>query len=532
METSESYYSQESTGEVLAVNGENTVQDHRTIMPVSIVDVVASVLICMTTGVVFILLEPRLLHPCVVPLIICGTIIGIDAMRWVRGGVDTFDPKGIIGIFGLNFFLLAPLLVVYYDVDIGLTGSPPDWRPWIGMMGWFNVAGIILYQLSQGFAFKHTRPAKKIWTVALGKGSVILMVTTFICIVSWIIVMVRMGGFSGVVEWRLYRERSIGGLGIFRLFAIIFMLVLLINLTVHRKSLSRASVICISVILIICSAIQFLTVGLGGSRINIMIPIVWAVGIIHYYWRDLSAKKLLLAMIPIMAFNYVYGLYKAGGERFIDIFHGRTTFSEVIGATNERITGTLVVDVGRADIQAWMLYNWTAVRGGYELRYGKTYLWAPFTTAPRWLFRWRRPGSEKVRAATEFIYGKGFLDISKGRLAGKVYGLGGEPVLNFGPWAIPFAFVVWGLGVGYVRRKWISWPEGDSRLLLGPAVSIFVLFCLLADQDVVWSVAIRQTIPVIFLIFFISTRNYFDSESVLARTAEVGIGSDVGIDIS
>ena len=41
METSEGYYGQESAGEVLAVSEENTVQDHRTIMPVSIVDVVA-----------------------------------------------------------------------------------------------------------------------------------------------------------------------------------------------------------------------------------------------------------------------------------------------------------------------------------------------------------------------------------------------------------------------------------------------------------------------------------------------------------
>lgn len=134
---------------------DDTVQDCRVITPITGLDVILSFIICFVTVLVFIVLEPRFVHWCLIPLIICGVIVGTDAMRWLRGGVDTFDPKGLVGIFGLNFFFLAPLLVIHYNPDYSkYGGTPTDWRLWIGYMGWLNTAGLITYQLTQSFAFK------------------------------------------------------------------------------------------------------------------------------------------------------------------------------------------------------------------------------------------------------------------------------------------------------------------------------------------------------------------------------------------
>lgn len=490
-----------------------TVRDHRIVSPIILQDIIFSFIICFITTCVFVFLDSKLIHGCIIPVFLCGVIIGVDAMRWFRGGVDTFDPKGIIGMFGLNFFFLAPLLTVYYNTDIKLGGGPPDWRPWIGIMGWLNLAGIILYQISQRFAFKHICAAKKYWVPIPGKSLLILWASVFICIVCWFIFMAKMGGIAGIVEEQLYRVGSKGGLGFARMFATATMPLFLMAITLHRQSNTRVSLINVGVLLLICAVVQFVASGFSGSRRIIMYPIVWAVGIVHYYWRDLSSKLLLLAMVPMLAFAFIYGLYKAGGERFIDIFRGGITLSELVGSTNESFAGVLVGDISRADIQAWMIYKWKTSREDYDLRYGETYLEAPVTLRPRWLFPGKAQGSEKVRAASEFVHGKGYFDPSRNRFVGKVYGLGGEAILNFGIWAIPFPFAFWGFCIGYLRRKWISWPADDSRLLIMPFLTILVLLTLLSDSDNCWNSIIGHLIVPAFVVFLISFKGYFVSES-------------------
>ena len=51
----------------------------------------------------------------VLPLVGCGTVIGADASRWLRGDLELFSPRGLSGVFGFHFFLLVPLLNVYWD---------------------------------------------------------------------------------------------------------------------------------------------------------------------------------------------------------------------------------------------------------------------------------------------------------------------------------------------------------------------------------------------------------------------------------
>ena len=84
------------------------------------------------------------LHWFLLPLTICGILIGVDAARWCTGEVETFDPVGLIGLFGVYFFFVAPLLHLYWGHWIDEVAPPPDWRFWLARwppsmrLGWWR----------------------------------------------------------------------------------------------------------------------------------------------------------------------------------------------------------------------------------------------------------------------------------------------------------------------------------------------------------------------------------------------------------
>ena len=71
--------------------------------------------------IVFLFLNENFWHWFIIPVFICGILIGSDTLKWIRGKFDTFDPKGIIGILGWHSFFLAPLLFIYWDVGMRFT---------------------------------------------------------------------------------------------------------------------------------------------------------------------------------------------------------------------------------------------------------------------------------------------------------------------------------------------------------------------------------------------------------------------------
>jgi hypothetical protein len=65
----------------------------------------------------------------------------------------------------------------------------------------------------------------------------------------------------------------------------------------------------------------------------------------------------------------------------------------------------------------------------------------------------------------------------------RVYGLSGEVMLNFGPFAVPLGFALLGGFIGWLRRFMAGLAPNDARWLLVP-FGIIVSFCLLqADSD-------------------------------------------------
>src|SRR6266851_348816 len=115
--------------------------------------------------VVFALMSTRILHWFVFPLIMCGSVIGMDAILWIRGRLDLFDPVGILGLLGYYFFFLAPLLVVHWDYRMMyLPIQPEDYRNWLGGMAILNCLGLFVYRVSRKAFRKRKKPNPAVTT--------------------------------------------------------------------------------------------------------------------------------------------------------------------------------------------------------------------------------------------------------------------------------------------------------------------------------------------------------------------------------
>src|SRR5688500_12713778 len=78
--------------------------------------------------------NPETFHWFLIPTILCGALIGGDAIRWFRGRLDAYDPVGLMGVGGFFFFFLAPILHTVWDFWFAEVTPPPDWREWLGQM--------------------------------------------------------------------------------------------------------------------------------------------------------------------------------------------------------------------------------------------------------------------------------------------------------------------------------------------------------------------------------------------------------------
>src|ERR1700729_3110455 len=58
--------------------------------------------VIVAVAVVCALSSSRFQHWFLIPVSLCGILIGIDAVEWLRGRVDLYDPAGIVGLLGVH----------------------------------------------------------------------------------------------------------------------------------------------------------------------------------------------------------------------------------------------------------------------------------------------------------------------------------------------------------------------------------------------------------------------------------------------
>jgi hypothetical protein len=455
----------------------------------SLTSLAISFLLCTSTVCGFLIACERAAHWFLVPVLLCGVLIGIDAVDWFRGRLDIFDPAGIIGLLGVHFFFLAPLLHVTWDSWMRYINPPPDWRDWLGGMAVVNTAGLVLYQCARRRAAvwgQHTMK-EAFWQLnrkrLLWAAGCALMLSGALQI--W--VYVQQGGIIGYIETFTQTLHDPESSSAFKDMGWIFMIsesfpilgMVYFAVSVGRLRTARTWLV-IGLIMFGFFALQMLFGGLRGSRSNTIWALFWAAGIIHFWVRPLNRTLVFAGICFLVAFMYFYGFYKGLGKDAWTVFEAGAIPAEASIKTGRTLDGMLLGDLGRSDVQAFLLYRLSIPDRDYQYAWGRTYLASATLLIPRALWPARPPG--KVKAGTEAQYGVGSYDEHKW-VSSVTYGLPGEAMLNFGPLAVPFAYLIFGVIVGRLQHFFSKLRRWDTRLLLYPLLVNSCFSMLQGDSD-------------------------------------------------
>lgn len=454
------------------------------------------------------LVEPRLVHWFLVPLAACGLIIGKDAVDWATGQVDPFDPRGVIGVLGIHLFFVAPLLIVLWDMPYDIAPSPPDWRPWLGIMAMLNAVGLLIYHAVEKLVARRPRPRRRMWVIDENRLFIILVPALILSGVAQLYLWVRFGGIAGQVEnYKTGDLSGISGRFKYQIVASAFPILLLILLSILRarrdRNHGRYSVAFF--IIVFTFVLYFITDGLRGSRSTTIWTLFWATGIVHFFWRRLSARVLLAGLVPLVMFMYLYGLYKSYGRSVLDVYAESGSVTEMTqrsGRTGKRLA---ISDLSRADIQAFMLYRLLDEDSIFEVELGATYAEAvPRLLVPKWIWAGRPVIPRKSYAAARLHFNG---PAPYGDRFSKVTGMAGEGMMNFHIYGVLMAFGLFGVAMGTYRRQMNSWPEYDARFYIAPFMANWFLAALVGDFDNLMAFTLNKGLfPLLVLILMVKRR--------------------------
>ena len=428
--------------------------------------------------VCFISFNDENIHWYIFPVALCGIYIGIDVVSWVRGKMNLFDPVGIIACVGYHFFFLAPIMHVSFDHWMKYVVPPSDWRNWLGFMAVINVFSIVIYKYSYIFFSKNG----KIKTIIINRKK-FTKIAAFFLIFSGLLqiyIYIRYGGVSGIVK--LYELRDVSsfqGMGWVFMISQSFPILLAIWYAIFSKAKNKwNSWTHIIIFTIIFFILKLLFGGLSGSRSHTIWGLFWFAGIVHLWIRPIPKRIIFTGIIFLISFMYIYGFYKgAGVEGVASVLDGQSRI-ELEDKTGRTLEAALLDDLARADVQAYLLYKIWEYPDDVILALGGTYLGTLALFIPRVLWQDRLP--TKTKYGTEAQYGLGSSTLLT---SSRVYGLAGEAMLNFGPVAVPFAYLLLGFFVGRVRGMLFSLERQDCRILLLPFFTNFCLVILVGDSD-------------------------------------------------
>lgn len=452
--------------------------------------------------------NPIFRHWFVLPVTIAGALALTDVVQWFRARNDLYDPAGIMGILGLHFFFFAPFLHLIWDTWLwngywlSILPPPRDWRPWIGLMAALNVAGLFAYR------FAHVRPFKIVprpaWRIDRTRFLIWGLVLIAVAFVTQLIIFAQFGGIGGYVATF---ERGIDN---FRGYGFIMtvseslpiLVVMVYAMLAEKRPLLRSWGM-VGALLVVYLLLRLLFGGLAGSRANIVWGIFWAAGIVHFMIRPLSRRWVIAGLPLLFVFMYAYGFYKAAGRHGLDAIFNESARSQQIENSGRSAEFTLLGDLARADVQAYILYATSHARMDFDYGMGRTYLGAVTLLVPSAL--WPSKPDTKVRESTNVVFGPHMFERTRFRST-KVHGLAGEAVLNFGMWSVPVVFFLMGLVIYYYRKFAAELAPGDTRLMLLPFFSTFCILLVSMDSDVLVFFAFKQGLLPMILVFIGSQR--------------------------
>ena len=449
-------------------------------------------------ALLFVVTTPAALHWFILPVTACAVLVGGEAIRWLRGRLGAFDPAGLIGVLGLYVFFFAPLLHVSRDYWMQFVQAPPDWRDWLGAMAILNCTGLIMYRVGRawiaGNASHSLRRSREVDPQRLWVMLPLAMAATAI-VQYW--VYSRYGGIAGFVEAFETTSEPFRGMGFIFLFSesfpilAFFAFALLAN---RHEKLSSWWVL--ALVLLVFFMLKILFGGLRGSRSHTIYGLFWALGIIHLWIRPLP-RRAMVAGIPLLAaFMFGYGFYKAAGLEGLTAIADPPRAAEIARNSGRTLDFTLLNDLGRADVQAFLLYR-IQTGAAEDLAWGRTYVGGVTILIPRSVYPNRPP--TKMKEGTDITHGPGLYE--SGFISTRVYGLAGEALLNVGAAGVPLAFLLWGVMVGVIRRAYYGMASSDVRRLMLPLWVNAAVIALISDSDnIVFFLVKEASVPMLVLL--------------------------------
>jgi hypothetical protein len=255
---------------------------------------IISFFIVSITVVVFGYSSSSFSHWFILPICFCGILMVADAIDWIRGRVDLYDPVGFIGCFGVHFFFIAPLLQVkwnFFDRDLP---APPDWRDWLGYMALLNAIGLAAYTLCRSRVRYRRSADPTVWTPDKKRFSrwfpVFLIVGTGMQLWTY----VHFGGIGGYMQAHL--DGQFKGMGwIFMISeAVPLLTAFWIIVHFHGRKVTWHR---LGMALVGLFVIQMFFGGLRGSRSETVLLLFWVVGCIHFLIRPVPRSVVALGCV-------------------------------------------------------------------------------------------------------------------------------------------------------------------------------------------------------------------------------------------
>jgi hypothetical protein len=438
--------------------------------------------ICGVAAGVCLMSSSRFMHWFLVPVFVCGLLVTPYAVQWFRRKTDILDPVAVVGFYGFFFFFTAPLLHVLWDQWMPYVTPPPDWRDWLGAMAAVNAAGLLLYRLTVRAALG--RPAQKAtggWCLLERRVPLVFGTAAVLTAALQVWAFMRFGGLDGYVRAFESFDNSFAGWGwLFIVSESCPVLLFLWWAIAASRRRTRLGWPTLLVVLALFTALLVLFGGLRGSRSHVVFPLLWAVGLVHAWFRPIRRTLIAAGVVFLMTFMYGYGFYKSVGREALRALDGAEARAELEETSQRTFQAVVLGDLGRSDVQALVLQRSVASDEGCTYAWGRTYLAAATLSVPRSLWPDRPP--TKVQEGTECLFGRdSYLpDVFQ---ASNVYGLAGELILNFGVAAVPAGFIVYALVVVWIRQRAACWAANDARRIFLPLLVVLCMVVLSSDLD-------------------------------------------------
>ncbi|HLK69626.1 MAG TPA: hypothetical protein VKU19_39625 [Bryobacteraceae bacterium] len=433
-------------------------------------------------------ISPELIHWMVVPVVASGTVVAVDAVDWLRGKLQPFDPAGVLGLLGVHVFYLCPLLVGGWGHRLRyLPDQPEDYRPWLGCLGVLCFIGLLIYRYalktwSKPALFQSPEPG--MWQINARRFWCFVLLGLIVSggLQAW--AYYSLGGIQGYIaeysNWLKGQDAFQNTTAAFSISESFPILAIFAFAVWSWGARWRRSWWVVGIVLVVFFFLLLLFGGLRGSRSNTVWGLFWGVGVIHFWVRPVPRKLVLCGLPVLVLFMMAYAVYKTKGADTLSFVSTTSSYSEIADGT-ETTADVVMGDLGRSDVQAFLLYRLLGSQVPYDYALGRTYLGAICLLIPKTLWPSRPPS--KLKWTTEAEYGVGSYDNSAVFQSSRVYGLVGETMLNFGPIFVPLAFVVLAVAISGLRRIMNTLNPGDSRLLIVPFLVNFCILLLINDSD-------------------------------------------------